>query len=258
MRVAQVVVVLVAVSVFVTAGSADRAGVRADGPVLRAFDGPRSTRELNLNELVPRSGRLNYVWYVPAGRTVPQVAVAWQFRDSRPVLGWNDARRYALTVWTPERLRFGMAHWVPHTLIHGSPFHFDGESFRLADVTRDGHDDFLVTVMCSDCNHATAAVSVYATFAHRVRRIYGSGVLGVAKGSGRDAVVRGRTIAETAWGARRGLIWFDEPRGGSSVCCPAYRLQTFMRWRHRGWRTVLRRKVRPTHDHLVMQGYPLP
>jgi hypothetical protein len=213
---------------------------------------------LDLNELVPRSGRLNYVWYVPPGRTVPQVAVAWEFRDARPVRGWNDARRYALTPWSPERQRYGLARWVPHTLIHASPFRFDRRSVRLADVTRDGHDDLLVTVMCSDCNHATAAVSVYATFAHKVRRIYGSGGLGVAKGPGRDAVVRGRHIAETAWGARQGLIWFDEPRGGISVCCPAYRLQTFMRWRPQGWRTVLQRKVRPADDQLMMQGYSLP
>jgi hypothetical protein len=112
--------------------------------------------------------------------------------------------------------------------------------------------------MCSDCNHATAAVSVYATFAHKVRWIYGSGGIGVAKGPGRDAVVPGRHIAETAWGARRGLIWFDEPWGGTSVCCPTYRLQTFMRWGPYGWRTVLQRKVRPADDHLVLQGYPLP
>jgi hypothetical protein len=51
--------------------------------VLRAFDGSANARNLDLNELVPRSGRLNYVWYVRPGRTVPQVAVAWQFRDAR-------------------------------------------------------------------------------------------------------------------------------------------------------------------------------
>jgi hypothetical protein len=147
---------------------------------------------------------------------------------------------------------------VPHTLIRASPFILVGQAVRLADVTGHGHDDLLVTVMCSDCNHSTAVVSLYATFGNAVRRILGSGVFGVAKGPGRDAVVHGRVISETAWGARHGLVWFDEPRGGTAVCCPAYRLQTFMRWGPKGWRTVRRKRVRPEADHLVRTGYPFP
>src|SRR5262249_16644429 len=163
--------------------------------------------------------------------------VGWQFRDRRPVMGWPDGRRYVLTLWSPERITPGSARWVPHTLVRASPFPFSGRSVRLADVTRDGHADLLVTVLCRDCNHAVTAVGsdcthaaaaarVYASIGGRTRRIYGAGTLGVAKGSGPNAVVRGRVITETAWGALRGLVWFDEPRGGTSVCCPAFRLQT--------------------------------
>ena len=244
-------VALLPVSTVTAAGQPTR-------PPVRAFQGPRNPRDIDLNDLAPHGGRIDAVWYVPAGGTRPQVAVAWHFFDRRPVLGWNDSRRYVLTLWNPEKQTPGSARWVPHTLIPASPFTLVGQAVRLADVTRDGHDDLLVTVMCSDCNHATAVVSLYATFGKAVRRILGSGVFGVAKGAGRDAVVQGRVISETAWGARRGLVWFDEPRGGTSVCCPAYRLQTFMRWGPRRWRIVRHRRVRPESDHLVTSGYPLP
>lgn len=251
------VLLLSAVAALVAVGVGGAAGPRPR-PVLRGFEGPRDPRELDLDRLVPPAGRLDAVWYVPAGRTRPQVAVAWHFFDRRPVRGWDDPRRYSLTLWSPESRPWRRARWVPHVLIRASPYGLVGRSVRLADVTGDGHDDLLVTVMCSDCNHATAAVSVYATFGKRVRRILGSGRLGVAKGRGRDAVVGGRVISETAWGARNGLVWFDEPQGGTAVCCPAHRLQTFMRWGRSGWRTVARRRVRPGNDRLVTSGYPLP
>jgi hypothetical protein len=180
---------------------------------------------------------------------VAQVVVAWQFRDPRPVVGWTDAR---------ENLTPGSAKWVPHTLIRASPFPLDDRSVRLADVTGDGRDDFLVTVLCSECNHGTAVVSIYAQIHGRVRTIYGRGYLGVAKGAGLDAGVQGRVVSETAWGARHRLVWFDVPVGGSSVCCPAYRLQTFMRWTSYRWRTVALRHASPTHDPLLEQGYPAP
>jgi hypothetical protein len=129
----------------------------------------------------------------------------------------------------------------------------------MADVTRDGHDDLLVTVVCSDCNHAVAVVSIYATFGRTVRRIYGSGVIEAGKGPRGHAVVHGRSIFETAWGARQGLVWFDVPWGRSaSVCCFPFRMQTFMRWTRRGWHTVSRRRVLPGDDHLVAKGYPAP
>jgi len=234
------------------------AGERPVRPTLHVFEGPPNPRDIDLNHLVPRAGRIDAVWYIPAGRSRLQVAVAWHFFDRRPVRGWNDPRRYVLTLWHPDKQTSGSARWVPHTLIRASPFVLVGQAVRLADVTRDGHDDLLVTVMCSDCNHATAVVSLYATFGNSVRRILGAGVFGVVKGSGRDAVVRGRVISETAWGARHGLVWFDEPGGGTAVCCPAYRLQTFMRWGPKGWLTLRTKRVRPEGDHLVMTGYPLP
>ena len=156
-----------------------------------------------------------------------------------------------MTLWNPERIKPASARWVPHTLIRASPFPLSGRSIRLADVTGDGHDDLLVTVACSDCNHGAAAVSIYASFGREVRRIYGRGYLGVAKGRGADAFVQGRLISETFWGARDGLVWFDEPRGGSSVCCPAFRLQTYLRWTEHGWRTVSSRRVSPKNDPLT-------
>jgi len=244
--------------VALASGGTVAATVRPTRPLLHAVDGPRRPKDLDLSDLVPAGGRLDAVWYVPAGRTRPQVAVAWHFSDRLPVVGWNDPRRYVLTLWSPEKETPASTRWVPHALIRASPFALVGRSVRLADVTGDGHDDLLVTIMCDGCNHGTAVASIYATYGNTVRRILGSGVLGVAKGKGRDAVVHGRVIIETAWGARHGLVWFDEPRGGTSVCCPAYRLQTFMRRRRNGWRTVARHRVLPEDDRLVRSGYPLP
>ena len=223
-----------------------------------SFDGPPNPRDLDLDDLVPAGGRIDAVWYVPGGRTHPQVAVSWHLRSRQAVAGWPDQRRYVLTLWNAERVTPGSAHWVPHNLIRRSPYPLVSRAVRLADVTGDGHDDLLVTVECSECNHAVAAASIYATFGRNVRRIYGAGTLYAGKESSPDAVVRGRVITETAWGAEHGIVWFDEPRGGAAVCCPAYRLQTFMRWGPHGWRIVARRKVDPAADRLVDGGYPAP
>ena len=229
-------------------------------PQPHRFDGPSLATELDLADLVPPAGRLDHVWYVPPGRGVPRVVVGWHFEARRSIPAWPDPRRYVLTAWTAEQRTPGSSRWDPHTLVNASPFPFSSRSVRLADVTADGTDDFLVTIVCSECNHATAVASVYASAGgEAVRKIYGGDdVLDVAKGSGPDAAVRGRLISETAWGARDGLLWFDEPRGGSSVCCPAFRLQTFLRWSGHGWRIVSRRRVSPAADSLVERGFPLP
>jgi len=145
---------------------------------------------------------------------VPQIVVGWHFRD-----------RYAVTLWNPERRTAGSALWVPHP-----------------------HDDVLITIACNLCNHGTEVVSVYATFGDKVRHIYGDSYFAVEKERGPPARVHGRVIGETSWGARGGLLWFDEPRGGESVCCPPFRLQTFMRWTTHGWRVVARRRVSPNDD----------
>lgn len=238
-------------------GGAASPAALPNAPRPHSVEGSPDPRDLDLADLVPSRARLNHVWYIPAGKTTPQVVTAWQFRDLRPVLGWDDPRRFVVTLWNPERVTRASARWVPHTLIRGSPFPLSGRSIRLADVTRDGHDDLLVTVACSDCNHGTAVASIYATFGDTVRRIYGTGYLGVAKGRGHDPHVQGRVIIETFWGARRGIVWFDQPGGGSSVCCPTFRLQTFMRWTPRGWRTINRRRVSPTKDRLLRHArYP--
>jgi hypothetical protein len=124
-------------------------------------------------------------------------------------------------------------------------------------VTGDGHQDLLVTIECNDCNHAAAAAAVYADVGGRMRRIYGSGFLDESKGQGIG--VPGLNIVETAWGSRRGLVWFDEPHYGpdSSICCPDYRVQTFLRWDGGRWRTVKTRKVSAEHDSFLGQR-PVP
>jgi hypothetical protein len=198
--------------------------------------------DLDLSDLVPTAGRLNHVWYVAPGTKRPQVVVGWQHQFGRRIAGF-DSRRYVLTVWSPDRPRLGTVRWKPTTLVPVSPFPFDRSSIRLADVTGDGHDDLLTTIVCSGCNHGAAVVSVFAHVGTTMRRIYGRGTFDWGKGAP-HASLSGRIIAETSWGARRGLLWFDEPRGGTSVCCPDYRLLTFLRWTGRGWRTVSRRLIR--------------
>src|SRR5437016_11078697 len=129
-----------AVSIYVIAAAAGAAFVTAHPPAPAPFLGAAKPKDLDLAELVPPSGRFDYVWYVPAGATVPQIAVAWHFRDKRPVVSWADTRRYVLTLWTPTERTPGSARWVPHALIRASPFPIVGRAVRLADVTGDRHD----------------------------------------------------------------------------------------------------------------------
>jgi hypothetical protein len=200
---------------------------------------------------VAPGGRVEHVWRVPAGTGAREVVVGWSYRG-RHVAGTATDRRYVLTVW-----RRGAAEWTSTTLFGRSPFPFQPSSVRTADVTGDGHQDLLVTIECNDCNHAAAAAAVYADVGGRMRRIYGSGFLDESKGQGIG--VPGLNIVETAWGSRRGLVWFDEPHYGpdSSICCPDYRVQTFLRWDGGRWRTVKTRKVSAEHDSFLGQR-PVP
>ena len=228
----------------------------SDAPLslrLRAFDGPIGAHDLDLSDLVPAAGRLDHVWYVARGSRDPQVVVGWNHQLRRQIAGYP--RRYVLTVWSSVRVGPGTARWKPATLVPASPFPFDGRSIRLADVTGDGHDDLLTTIVCSDCNHGAAVVSVFGYVGATMRRIYGRGSFDWGKGA-LHASLSGRVIGETWWGTRGSLLWFDEPRGGMSVCCPAYRLQTFLLWTGHGWRTVLRRRVSPKTDRLIRQPFP--
>jgi hypothetical protein len=219
---------------------------------------PPDPRELDLSDLVPRRSRIAHVWYVPGGRTVPEVVIAWSYRG-RHVDSVSSDERYALTVWHPKRVSPGEARWQPHTLFRGSPFPLSWRSVRTADVTGDGHRDLLVTVECDSCNHGAAAVSVYANEGEALRRIYGESFFDASKGGPLRLGVRGREIAETAWGAWHGLVWFDEPRGGEAVCCPDYRLQTFLKWTRGRWQTVKRRKLSPARDRFLGQRpFPAP
>jgi hypothetical protein len=211
-------------------------------------------RDLDLNDLVPAQGRIDSVWYVPAGKTVPEVVVGWSYRG-RNGMTTPSLTRYALTVWHPDHITKGSARWKPHTLFRGSPFPFSSSSVRTADVTRDGHDDLLVTIECDVCNHAAATASVFADQGAAIRRIYGNGFLDGSKGE--HIGVRGRVIIETAWGASNGLLWFDEPRGGGSVCCPAYRLRTFLGWHDGKWRVLRTQRLSPERD-TFMGHTPVP
>jgi hypothetical protein len=199
--------------------------------------------------LVPPGGRLEHVWHVPAGTGVPEDVVGWSRRGCLLFKGNPAGRCYALTVWR---------HDGHTTLFSHSPFPFQPTSVRTADVTGDGHRDLLVTIECNDCNHAASAAAVYADVDGQMRRIYGNGFFDWSGDRG-TVGVPGRQIVETAWGAWKGLVWFDVPHYGprSSVCCPDYRIQTFLRWDGAGWRTARSRKVSSEHDNFLGQR-PVP
>jgi hypothetical protein len=230
-------------------------GLTAVPSPARSILGSPDPRELELGDLVPRGSRITHVWFVPGGSTVPEVVVAWSYHG-RHVASAPSDERYALTVWHPKRMSPGEARWRPKTLFRGSPFALSWRSVRTADVTGDRHRDLLITVECDGCNHAVAAVSVYADAREGIRRIYGVGFLDGTKEE--HVGVRGRVIAETAWGAWHGLVWFDEPRGGESVCCPDYRLQTFLKWNRGRWQTVKTRKLTGRDDFLGQRPFPAP
>ena len=208
-------------------------------PVLSDAD----PRNLDLTQLVPRAGRINHVWFIPAGRGHAQIAVSWQQGALRCApnpreSGCEDSRLYYLALWNPQPTSIGwQKKWVPHMLVRrsGFPIAEGSESaIRLADVTGDGHDDLLITIDCADCGHGTAAVSVVATFGRRVRRIYGQGRLRQDKEPG--APVHGESIADTFWGAKGGMLWFDYPHISWQT---GKRDLVFLKWqRGHGWTPV--------------------
>lgn len=205
-------------------------------PVLTLFNpqGP-DPHDIDLADVVPRGGVVDGVWFVPAGSTAPQLAVVW-----------HRASRWHLTLWTPKETRYSGTRWRPQRLIKRSPIpmtDWQGNSgLRLADVTRDGHADLLVSVGIPGTNHGVTLISVFDGSAP-YSRIYGFGSAEVDKLGTR---AYGRNIFETYWGARDGMLWFDEPRGGQSLCCPDYRLKYELRWNGRGWDRISERRV-PLH-----------
>jgi len=194
--------------------------------------------DVDLADVVPRDGVVDGVWFVPAGATVPQLVVAWH-------RGRGEASVWNLTLWTPEKARYPGTRWRPQRLIKRSPIpirDWEGNAgVRLADVTRDGHDDLLVSLGLPNSNHGVTLVSVFSG-GPKYSRIYGFGSQEVDK-RGRRAY--GGYIFETEWGARHGLLWFLEPRGGQSLCCPDYRLRYELRWNGHGWDRVSERRIRP-------------
>jgi hypothetical protein len=228
-------IVAIPAAVVVLVGGSNAATHARQAPP-RAVYGGLDPHSLDLAGLVPRGGTVDGVWFVPAGLTRPQIAIVWHLRAPRAAWAWGG--RWYLTLWSPEgKTRYDAVRWIPHQLIRSSPWPME---LRIADVTHDGHADLLVSVVVTGANHVLEVVSVFATFGRHVRRIYG-------RGEQQDQLghrVYGRSITESAWGARRGLLWFDEPRGGQAVCCPDYRLKYTLRWTSRGWRTASRRLVR--------------
>jgi hypothetical protein len=207
---------------------------------LPAVKGGLDPRRLDLKRLVPPGAAIDRVWYVPAGRTRPQAVVAWHggLLEGNPERGYVDTRRWSLTLLNPDG-DSAPTRWVPHVLIAASPF--GNTAVRLADVTGDGHEDLLVSVGVG--NHRAEVISVVTTSGSETRRIYGTGYWLDDKAGGASGVY-GRLITESSWGARGGLLWFDEPRGGSSVCCPDFRLRYRLRWTGSGWRPVAQHAVR--------------
>jgi hypothetical protein len=195
--------------------------------------------DLDFTELVPSDGVVDSAWFVPAGRGELQVAVAWHRGTAR---SGEDTRLWNLTLWNPEGI--SGRRWVPYRLIVASPYpirdSIGRSGVKLADVTGDGHADLLVSVGIVGSNHGASVISVFAMIDGTVRRIYGHGS-SEDKFGGR---AYGRNITETSWGARHGLLWFDEPRGGKSICCPDYRLKYELRWNGDGWDRVSERRVR--------------
>jgi hypothetical protein len=212
-----------------------RAAARSLGPLTDVSSDPH---KLALVHFAPRGSVIDHVWFVPKGSSVPEVVVAWRMHFvGNTDFGLQD--RSALTLWHPVARGAGRATWVPHTLIRASPYPFaDRRSVRLADVTGDGHGDLLVTIECAECNHATATISVYRTGA-RPRKIYGDGVFYAGKSTSPDIAIHGRTISETEWGARAGLLWFD--LGG--LVGTRFRMRSFLLWTTHGWRTVEQRRL---------------
>lgn len=208
--------------------------------VLTGCTFPLSGSSRSDSRLVPAGGKIEHVWRVPAGTGVAEVVVGWSRRGCRLFKGNPVGRCYALTVWR---------HGGHTTLFSHSPFPFQPTSVRTADVTGDGHRDLLVTIECNVCNHAAATAAVFADQNGRMRLIYGSRLYEWSPGIGTP----GRSIVETAWGARRGLVWFDEPHYGpqSSMCCPDYRVRTFLRWDGTRWMTVATRKASAEHDNFL-------
>jgi hypothetical protein len=149
---------------------------------------------------------------------------SWQ-KDGTTVVATGDGP-YTLTIY---RRTTGLRRVIAARI----PWQLDARAVRFADVTGDRRDDVLLTILCGDCNHAVAAVSVWTNDG---RRIYGAGY--VFQEEHPDANVPGREIAETTWGAKHGLLWFDTPGPGAPACCPRYRVHTLLRWTGRGWRTV--------------------
>ena len=193
--------------------------------------------DIDLADVVPRDGVVDGVWFVPAGSTVPQLAVVWH-RARGEASSWN------LTLWTPEKARNPGTSWHPQRLIKSAPIpivDWEGNAgVRLADVTRDGHDDLLVSVGIPGTNHGVTLISVFDGSAP-YGRIYGFGSAEVDKLGTR---AYGRNIFETYWGARDSMLWFDEPRGGQSLCCPDYRLKYELHWNGHGWDRVSERRIR--------------
>jgi hypothetical protein len=194
-------------------------------------------RELDLTDLVPRAGRINHVWFIPAGTGHAQIAVAWQQGTLRcapsPTGGCKNARRYYLALWNPEPTADpAEKKWVPHVLVRRSWDHINGDrgstgsgsAIRLADVTGDGHDDLLITISCEGCNWGTDYVRVVATFGRDVRRIYLGGFI------------------SCDWGAHDGMLWSDCPKNGPIATTDGEVRLVFLKWhKNVGWRTVMNR-----------------
>jgi hypothetical protein len=227
----------VRISVFAGLAAALGASCATAGPPAhRIVYGGGDPHSLDVASLVPSRSAIDGIWFVPAGRTQPQIAVVWRRREG-PADSYGTGVRFSLSLWNPEgRATWGSIRWVEHRLVRSTPYPI---ALRLADVTHDGHADLLVDSAPQGANGGLDFISVFATFGRHVRRIYGGGCEKTKYGP-----ACGRGISESSWGAKKGLLWFDEPRGGSAACCPEFQLYYTLTWTRKGWRTVSRKLTR--------------
>jgi hypothetical protein len=167
--------------------------------------------------VAPAGAKIDRGWLIPRTRTEPQqLLVQWHRTE---LVAPKGGRPYPYVVWRLVLLTGQMRHVV----LTGPTVLGPIEEIRLADVTGDGHLDVLVHDQQG--NHGCGPTKVVATVRGRPRTVFAA------------------DWCETSWHVRRGVLHVDEPRGGTSVCCPSHRLLSTYRWNGRRLVVAERRLV---------------
>ena len=160
----------------------------------------------------------------------PSAAVdrVWRMTDPQQVLvEWHRSERVAPKGGTP----YPNVVWRLVLVTDGKPFSvLTGptvlnpiDDVQLVDLTRDGRLD--VFVHDDEGNHGSGPTRIVATTERRPRVIFNA------------------YWSETYRTFSNGTFYVDEPRGGTSVCCPDFRLLSAYRWNGRRLALVMRRLV---------------